>query len=145
MFSGLQAGLVPRKLKTKGQPPRTQRRLRPRGPGFHTKRGPGGAQPSRAGAPGTADPQDCESHAPALNPNKHENGSGRPASRPFVPVSPGAAAAGLPPLFCVPSPTPPAAFPTSAAGKAGSLPGLSPRALERTKRGSAPNLGEGED
>lgn len=82
---------------------------------------------------------------PAPNPNKHENGWGRPASRPFVLASHGTAAAGIPPRFCVSSPAAPVAFPTSAAWKAGSLPGLSPWALGRTKGGSAPNLGEGED
>lgn len=98
--------------------------------------GRGRARPTRPPAP------DCRSArmpatVPSPNPNKHENGPGRPASRPFVPAPRGTAAAGIPPRFCVSSPEPLAALPTSAAGRPAAFQGFRLGPLD-TQRGAAP-------
>lgn len=87
-----------------GQPPWTQCRLELSGPGFHTKQGPGGAKPApRAGTPRLLI-RTTASDFPAPNPNKHEKGCGRPASRPFVPAPHRQLPPGSLPAFVSPSP-----------------------------------------
>lgn len=133
-------GSPPERSRQRGGLPGARRRPEP---GLGTKRGAGGAEPApRARAPRTADPHDWERRFLRLIPTSMKTARAGPPAGPLSRLLAGQLQPGSLPLFVSP-PAPHSALPTSAARTAASLPGFSPRALGRTKGGSAPNLGEG--
>lgn len=106
--------------------------------GLSTKRGAGGTEDTpRAGAHGTVDPHDWERRFLRLIPTSMKTA---PAARQQA-LCPGPSRGSCsrdPSPFCVSSSAPLSALPTSAARRAASLPGLSPRALGLHKEGQRP-------
>lgn len=110
------------------------------GRGLRTKRGAGGAESApRAGAHRPVDPHVGERRFLRLIPTSMKTARAGPPAGPLSRPLAGQLQPGSLPTFV--SPPPPPSPPSC--WKAASLPGLSPPALGRTKRDSAPNLGGG--
>ena len=114
--------------------------------GLSTKLEAGGAEPApRAGAHGTVDPHDCERRFLRLIPTSMKTAPAGPPAGPLSRPLAGQLQPGSLPPFVSPPPRPSPPSPTQLPGwpQASQVSRLGH--LGRTKRGSAPNLGEGED